>query len=104
LKSGIDYFQKGYQPRIDTVRDENCDLVTEAYSILDMRRNIFSKLLNVRGLSGVMQTEILTADPIVLEPSAFEFEMATGLTKRHKSTVSDQFPPDLNKAGGRKIR
>jgi ABC-type ATPase with predicted acetyltransferase domain len=51
-----------------------------------------------------MQTEIHTAEPLVLGPSAFNFEMATGRTKRHKSTVSDRFQADLNKAGVRRIR
>ena len=35
-----------------------------------------SQLLNIYGVSEVRQAEILTAEPIVPEPSAFEFEIA----------------------------
>jgi hypothetical protein len=39
----------------------------------------------------------------VTEPSAFEFEMAIGKLKRHKSPGTDQIPEELIKAGGSKI-
>jgi hypothetical protein len=39
----------------------------------------------------------------VLEPSAFEVEMATEKLKRHKSPGTDQIPADLIKAGSRTI-
>jgi len=47
-------------------------LVTDAYSILDMRRNLHSQFLNVHGIIVVMQTEIQihTAEPLVPESSA----------------------------------
>jgi hypothetical protein len=40
----------------------------------------------------------------VLEPSAFEVEMATEKPKRHKSRGTDQISAELIKAGGRIIR
>jgi hypothetical protein len=45
-----------------------------------------------------------TAEPLVPEPSAFEFEMAIEKTKRHRSPGIDQIPAELIKAGGRTIR
>ena len=51
----------------------------------DEGRNPFSQLLNVHGFNDVRQTEIHTAEPLVLEPSAFEIEKAIEKLKRHKS-------------------
>jgi hypothetical protein len=45
-------------------------LVAESHSIMARWRNYFSQILNVHGVSDVMQAEIHTAEPIVpeLEP------------------------------------
>jgi hypothetical protein len=59
--------------------------------------------LNVCGVNDVGQTEIHTAEPLVLEPSAFEFEMAIEKLKRYKSPGTDQIPTEMIKAGGRII-
>ena len=50
-----------------------------------------------------IQTEIQTAEPLVPEPSVFEFELATEELKHHKSSGIDQNPSELIKAGGRTI-
>ena len=55
--------------------DEKGDLVAESHSILVRWRNHFSQLLNVHGVNVVRQTEIDTAEALVLEPSAFEFDL-----------------------------
>jgi len=47
LYRGINDFQKGYQPRINIVKDEKGNLVADTHSILGRRRNHFSQLLNV---------------------------------------------------------
>jgi len=39
----------------------------------------------------------------VPEPSAFEFKLAIGKLKNHKSPGINQIPAELIKAGGRKI-
>jgi hypothetical protein len=59
-------------------------------------------LLNVHGDNDVKKTEIHTAEPLVPEPSAFEFEMATEKLKSYKSPGVDQIPAELIKAGGSK--
>jgi hypothetical protein len=43
---------------------------------MDKWRKHFSQLLNVHGINEVKQTELHTAEPLVHEPSAFEFELA----------------------------
>ena len=67
-------------------------MVKDSHSILAKWRNHFSQLLNICGVSEVRQTEIHTAEPIVPEPSAFEFEMAFEKLKRHKSPGIDHIP------------
>jgi len=103
LYRGISDFKKGYQPRTNRIKDEKGDLVTDSHSILSRWRNHFSWLLNVCGVNDVREREIRTAEPIVTEPSACEFEMANGKLKRHKSPGIDQIPAKLIKVRGRTI-
>jgi len=60
--------------------------------------------LNVHGFKGVRHTEILTAEPLVTEPSAFEFKLAIEKLRSHKCPSIDKIPTELIKAGGREIR
>jgi len=61
-------------------------LITDCHSILARSRNYFSQLLNVHGINNVRQTDIHTAEPLVPEPSAFEFEMAIEKLKKSQIT------------------
>jgi hypothetical protein len=101
LYSGISEFKRGYQPRINVVKDEKGDLVADSHSILARWRTHFSQLLNIHGVNDVRQTEVHMAEPLVPEPSAFEVEMAIEKLKRHTSPGIDQIPAELIKAGGR---
>ena len=92
----------GYLPRTDIAKDEKGDLFTVSHSIMAMWRNHFSQLLNVRVDIDVRQMEIHTAEPLVPEPSAFEFDVAIGKLKRHKPGT-DQIPAEMIKAGSRTI-
>ena len=74
-------------------------MITDSHSILARWRNHFSQLFNVHGVSEVRQTEIHTAEPLVLQLSASEVETAMGKLKRHKSPATDQIPPEGIKAG-----
>jgi hypothetical protein len=96
--------KKGYQPRTRIVNDEKCDLGADSYSIMVRWRNYFSQILNVHGVSDVMQGEIHTADLLVPEPSTLEFELAIEKLKSHKSPSIDQMRAELTKLGGRIIR
>ena len=51
--------------------------------------------------NGVRQVEIHKVEPLVPEPSAFEFELAIGKLKNHKSPGIDEIRAELIKAGGR---
>jgi hypothetical protein len=55
------------------------------------------------GAKDVRQAEIHTAEPLVPEPSPFEFELAIEKLKSHKSPATDQIPAELIKAGSRTI-
>jgi hypothetical protein len=59
--------------------------------------------LNVHGVNDVRQTEIQTAQPLVPEDNAVEFEMATKKLKSHKPSDINQKQAELIQAGGRAI-
>jgi len=90
----------GYQPKTNTVKNEKEIFVTYSYSILARRRKHFSQLFNVNEDNDIRHT----AEPLMPEQSDFEFEMAIGNLKRHKSPSTDQMPAEVFKTGGRTIR
>ena len=103
LYRGVRDFRKGNQPRTNIVKDEKDDVVIDCHSILARWRNHFSQLFNVHGVSGVRG--IHTAEPLVPEQGAFQFEKAIEkLKKTHKSPGIYQIPAGLIKAGSRTIR
>jgi len=76
LYRGISDLKKGYQPVTNIVKDEKCDLVTDCDSIWADGGNIpFSFSMNMTLMILGRQTDIHTAEPLVSEPSASEFEM-----------------------------
>jgi hypothetical protein len=79
-------------------------LVADSHRIVARWRNHFSQLLNIHGVNDVRQTEVHTAEPLVPEPSAFEFEMAIEKLKRHRSPGTGQIPAEMIKAGDMTIR
>jgi len=103
LYRGINDFKKGYQPRCNIVKDEKGDLVADSHSVVARWRNYFSQLFNVHGVKDVGQAEIHTAEPLVPDPSASEFELAIGKLKSHKSPGIDQIPAELIKVWGRTL-
>ena len=103
LYKGINDFKKGYRPRTIIVKDEKGELVADRHSIMARWRNSFSQLLNVHEDIDIRQAEIHTVEPLVPEPSIFEFELAIGKLTNHKSPGIDQIPAELIKAGGRTI-
>jgi len=78
-------------------------LDTESHNTLASWRKHFSWLFNVHGISDVRQRNIHKAEPLVPEPSTFEFEMAIEKLKGHKSSGIHQIPAELIKEGGRTI-
>jgi hypothetical protein len=98
LYRGINDFNKDYEPRTNTVKDEKVDLVTDHHSILVRWRKHISQLLNVHGVNDVRQTEIVSRTT-----SALEVETAIEKLKRHKSPGIDQIPEEMITARGRTI-
>jgi hypothetical protein len=47
---GINEFKKGYQPRINTIKDENGNLLADPQSALNKWKNFFNQVLNVHGV------------------------------------------------------
>ena len=78
-------------------------MVADSQNILARWRNSFSQLLNVHGVNDVRQAEIQTAELLVPEPSAFEFELAIEKVKNHTSPGIDQIPEELIQAGAEKF-
>jgi hypothetical protein len=76
LYRSINDFKQGYQPRTNTVKDEQGDLVVDSHSILARWRNYFSQILNVHGIIDVRQAEIHTAELLVPELSVSDIELA----------------------------
>jgi hypothetical protein len=83
LYTGVNGFKKDYKPRTNIVKDEKGDLITDSYGISVRWRNHFSQLFTVHGVSEVRQREIHTAELLLPEPSAFEFEMTIEKIKGH---------------------
>ena len=104
MDSGIIDFKNDYQLKTNTAKDENCDLITDSRSIVGRWRNHFSQLFNVLSVNDVRQTEIHKSEPLVPEPSAFEFEMVIEEVKRHKTPGTDRIPAKLIETRGIKIR
>jgi hypothetical protein len=75
---------------------------TDSHRIFAKWKNHFSQIFILYGFSEVRQTKIHTLEPLLPEPSAFEFEMATEKLKRIKSPGTDQIPTEFIKAGSRK--
>jgi hypothetical protein len=80
---GINEFKKSYQPRINIVKDEKCDLVTDSHRILGRWRKYFTQILNDHEVRDARQTKIHTAEPLLPEPYKFEFKMAIRKLKRY---------------------
>jgi hypothetical protein len=100
LYRGINEFKKGYQPRINIVKDENDNLLTDPLSVLNRWQNFFNEVLNVHGVHDVRQMDICKAEPLVPQPSPVEIEIAIGKLKRYKSPGTDQILAKLIRGGG----
>jgi hypothetical protein len=77
------------------VKDERGDLIVDPHKMLNRCENYFCQLLNVQGVGGVRQIEILTEEPYVPEPNAPEVEVAIRKFKTYKLPGVGQI-----KAGG----
>jgi hypothetical protein len=63
-----------------------------------------TQLLNIHKVSNVSKIEIHTAEPLVTDPSPFDYEIAIAKFKKHKSPGSDQTLAELIQAGGETLQ
>jgi hypothetical protein len=63
------------------IKDGNGDLLADSHNILNGWKNYLSHLLNVHKFSPAIQVEIHTTEPLILEPSPFEVEIAIARCK-----------------------
>jgi hypothetical protein len=49
LYRGIIEFKKGYQPRINIIKDENVNLLADPQNVLNRCKHFFNQVLNVHG-------------------------------------------------------
>jgi hypothetical protein len=100
LYRGINEFNKGYQPIINIIKDENGNLIADPQNVLNRWKHFFNQVRKVHGVHKVRQMDIHMAEPLVPEPSLVEVEIAIGKLKSYKSPGTDQIPAELIKAGG----
>jgi hypothetical protein len=87
LYRGINDSKKGYRPRTIIAKNEKGDFFADSHSIMARWMNYFFQLLNVHGANDIRQAEIHTVEPLVAEPSAFEFELAIEKIKSHQVLI-----------------
>jgi hypothetical protein len=64
-------------------------------------KNHISQLLNVLGANDVTQNTARALEPVVLQPSAFEFDVAIEMLKNYH--LIDQIPTDKIHAGHERV-
>ena len=92
-------FKKEYQARVNVIKNENEELLSDSNSVLNRWKSYFSRLLNVHEGNDVGEIQIQTAEPSTPEPTLLEDEMAIEKLKNYKSPDIDQIPAELIQDG-----
>jgi hypothetical protein len=100
LYRGVNEFKKGYQPRINILKDNKGNLLADPQSIWNRWKIFFNQVLNVHGVHDVRQMDKHTVEPLVPEPSLVKVEIAIGKLKSYKSLGTNEILAELIKAGG----
>jgi hypothetical protein len=85
LHRGINEFKKGYQPRINIIKDKNGNLLADSQNVFNRCKNFFNQVVNICGVHDVRQMDIHMAESLVPEPSLVKVEIAIGKLKSYKS-------------------
>jgi hypothetical protein len=65
LYRSINEFKKGYQPRINIIKENNGNLLTDPQSLLNRWKYFFTQVLNVRGVHDVRQMDVHMVDTLL---------------------------------------
>ena len=103
LYKGIKDFKKGYQARVNVIKNENEQSLADSSSILNRWKDYFSQLLNVHKDNDVGEIEIQTAEPLIPHPTLLEDEIAVEKLKKYKYPGIDQIPAELIQNGGNSL-
>jgi hypothetical protein len=82
------------------VKVENGDLLADYNNILNKKKNYYSQLLNVPGVSDSRQKKIHIAQPLVLHLSPFEVEIAIATLKKYEFSSNVHIPAELIQSAG----
>jgi hypothetical protein len=74
LYRGINKFNKGYQPRINIIKDENGNLLADPQNILNRWKNFFHRVLNVHVVHDV-RMDIHMAEPLLPESGLLKWKL-----------------------------
>jgi hypothetical protein len=99
----INEFKQVYQPRINIIKDENGNLLTNPHSVMNRWKHFFHQVLNVHAVCDVRQMAIHMAEPLVPEPSFVNVKIAIGKFKSYNSQGTDQIPAELIEVGGEEL-
>ena len=91
LQKGIKDFKKGYQARVNVIKNENAEFLSDSNSILNRWENYFSQLLNVHEGNDVGDIQMQTAGPLIPEPTLLGVEVAIEKLKNTSLQVSTKF-------------
>jgi hypothetical protein len=75
LYRGINEFRKGYQPRINIIKNENGNVLADPHCVLNRWKIFFNQVLNVHRVHVVRQMDKHMAEPLVPEPSLVKVKM-----------------------------
>ena len=71
----IKEFKKGYQARVNVLKNGNEELLSDSNSILNRWKDYFSQLLNVHKDNDVGEIKIQTAEPFISDPTLLEVKL-----------------------------
>jgi hypothetical protein len=91
---GINEFKKGYQSRINNIKDENVNLLADPQSVLNRWKHFFNQVLNIHGVRNVTQKDMSH------QCQNLVFLKWKLLLESYKSPGTDQIPAELIKGGG----
>jgi hypothetical protein len=100
LYGSINKFKKGYQTRINIMKDENGNLLADPQRITNGWKNFCKEVINVHVVHNVGQKDIQTVEPFVPEPTPIDVEIAIRKLRCYKSPGADQILAELIRAGG----